>query len=132
MSGIEVAGLVLGAIPLILAGLEFYSNGIQVTKRYWRYREEFKSLVVELRCEHTMCVNSINMLLIGVVPPKEMVEFLANPGGDDRWKEKRFDRKLRERLGTSYSSYMDTITEMNRTAKIFKERLKLGPDGKVR
>jgi len=39
MSGIEVAGLVLGAIPLILAGLQFYGEGINVTKRYWKYKE---------------------------------------------------------------------------------------------
>jgi hypothetical protein len=37
MSGIEVAGLVLGAIPLILAGLQFYGEGINVTKRYAKY-----------------------------------------------------------------------------------------------
>lgn len=61
VTGVETAGLVLGSIPLILASLEFYANGIAVTKRYWRYKEEFKSLVVELRTEHTMCVNSINM-----------------------------------------------------------------------
>ena len=130
MSGIEVAGLVLGAIPLILAGLELYSNGISITKRYWRYREEFKSLVVELRCEHTMCVNSINMLLIGVMPAKEMAEFLVDPCNNDKWKGKKFDKRLRERLGPSYGSYMDTMAQINNTTNIFQQRLKLDSSGK--
>lgn len=32
MSGVEVAGLVLGALPLSSAGLQFYAEGIAVTK----------------------------------------------------------------------------------------------------
>lgn len=39
VTGVEAAGLVLGSIPLILAGLEFYAKGINVTKRYWKYKE---------------------------------------------------------------------------------------------
>jgi hypothetical protein len=130
VTGIETAGLVIGSIPLILAGLEFYANGIAVTKRYWRYKEEFKSLIVELRTEHTMCVNSINMLLIGVVRQKDMSEFLTDPCGH-RWKDENFERKLKERLGATYDSYIDTITSMNTTSEAFKQRLKLAPDGKV-
>ncbi|KAF2176892.1 hypothetical protein K469DRAFT_605562 [Zopfia rhizophila CBS 207.26] len=129
VTGVETAGLVLGSIPLILAGLEFYANGIAVTKRYWRYREEFKSLIVELRTEHTMCVNSINMLLIGVVKQKDMAEFLVDPCGV-RWKEEKFDRKLKQRLGTTYESYIETITQLHSTAKAFKQRLNLDASGK--
>ncbi|KAF2728681.1 hypothetical protein EJ04DRAFT_581165 [Polyplosphaeria fusca] len=128
-TGIETAGLVLGSIPLILAGLEFYAKGIAVSKRYWRYREEFKSLLIELRTEHTMCVNSINMLLIGVVRHQDMKNFLANPCGDV-WKDPKFERKLKERLDKTYDSYIDTITQMNATTEKFKERLKLDPSGK--
>ncbi|KAH8690916.1 hypothetical protein BGW36DRAFT_364465 [Talaromyces proteolyticus] len=129
VTGVETAGLVLGSIPLILSGLEFYANGIAVTKRYWRYREEFRSLIIELRTEHTMFVNSINMLLIGVVKQKEMEEFLADPCGE-HWKEKKFDLKLQQRLGTSYESYVDTITQLNSTTDVFKQRLKLDAFGK--
>lgn len=129
-TGVEIAGLVLGSIPLILAGLEFYANGIAVTKRYWRYREEFKSLLVELRTEHTMCINSINMLLIGVVKQKEMEDFLKYPYGD-RWKDERFERKLKTRLGPTYESYTDTITQMRIVTDMFKQRLKLDLSGKV-
>lgn len=59
-----------------------------------------------------------------------MHEFLADPCGD-RWKEEKFERKLRERLGPTYESYLDTITQMNVTAELFKQKLKLGPSGKV-
>jgi hypothetical protein len=123
-TGIEAAGLVLGAIPLILAGLQFYSEGISVTKRYLKYKEEVNILLYELKVEISMYVNSINILLNGVVNKKEIVEFWNDPKAA-RWKEEKFDRKLRARLRTSYESYMDSITQMVTIAEKFKEQLKL-------
>lgn len=129
-SGVEIAGLVLGSIPLILAGLQFYAEGISVTRRYAKYREEVNSLVIELGAENSLYLNSINMLLIGVVPPEEMVVFLADPKGS-RWKDPRFDRKLRKRLDTSYEAYLETIGQLIATTNRFSERLRLDPSGKV-
>ncbi|CAO2648288.1 Nn.00g075550.m01.CDS01 [Neocucurbitaria sp. VM-36] len=128
-TGIEVAGLVLGSIPLILAGLQFYAQGIAVTKRYWKYKEEVNNVLYELGAESTMYINTINMLLVGVVSQKEMTDFLADPGGT-RWKEVKFDKKLRDRLGTSYDSYMESIMHLMTTAEKFKEKLKLDNAGK--
>ncbi|KAF2467714.1 uncharacterized protein BDR25DRAFT_305454 [Lindgomyces ingoldianus] len=128
-TGVETAGLVLGSIPLILAGLEFYMKGIAVTKRCFKYREQFNSLIDELRTENAICTNSINLLLVGIVKQKDMAEFLVDPCGD-RWKEAKFDRKLKQRLGASYESYMATVSELSRAAQAFKQRLKLNPSGK--
>ncbi|RYP33747.1 hypothetical protein DL767_004614 [Monosporascus sp. MG133] len=129
VTGVETAGLVLGSIPLVLAGLEFYAKGIAVTKRYLKYREQFQSLIRELRTENTICTNSINLLLVGVVNQKDMADFLADPRGD-RWKEAKFDRRLKQRLGISYDSYMATIDELGKATEMFRERLKLDSSGK--
>jgi hypothetical protein len=99
MSGFEIAGIVLGSIPLILAGLEFYANGIAVSKRYVKYRVHFDDVVGDLRTEHVLFENTINTLLIGVVPSRDMADFLANPCGDDRWKEKKFGKSSRSDSG---------------------------------
>ncbi|RYP66475.1 hypothetical protein DL770_008797 [Monosporascus sp. CRB-9-2] len=129
VTGVESAGLVLGAIPLVLAGLEFYAKGIAVTKRCFKYREQFQSLIRELRTENIICTNSINLLLVGVVNQKDMADFLAEPCGD-RWKEAKFDQRLKQRLGASYDSYMATIDELGKAAEIFRQRLKLDSSGK--
>ena len=130
MSGIEVAGLVLGSLPLLLAGLQFYAEGIAVTKRYWKYREEVNSLLDDLKAENAVYQNSIETLLLGVVDAKNVEEFLANPGGE-LWKTSSFKRKLKKRLGTSYDPYFSTILKLRTTAETFKERLKLGSSGQV-
>jgi hypothetical protein len=130
-SGVEAAGLVLGSIPLILAGLQFYAEGIGVTMRYWKYREEVNSLLVELRTENSLYINSINMLLNGVVKQKEIAIFLADPGGDC-WKDPDFDSRLRKRLGTSYGPYLDSINHLVVITERYKDKLKLNSSGKVR
>ena len=130
-SGVEVAGLVLGSLPLILAGLQFYAEGIAVTRRFRMYRREVDDLVIEITAENAKYRNSIELLLIGVVSTKDMADFLANPGGD-LWKDESFDRRLRRRLGESYDAYMGTIGHLHATTKELKDRLKLDANGKVR
>jgi hypothetical protein len=51
-----------------------------VTKRYWKFREEVSSLLVELKTEISIYINSINMLVIGVIEQKDMSDLLASPG----------------------------------------------------
>lgn len=124
VTGVETAGLVLGSIPLILAGLQFYARGIAVSKRCWKYREQFQRLIVELGTENTICSNSLNLLLVGIVKQKDMADFLADPSGQ-RWNDTAFDQALKQRLGTSHESYIATIEELRKTLEVFKQRLKL-------
>jgi hypothetical protein len=130
MSGVETAGLVLGTIPLILAGLEFYAKGIAVTKRYWRYREEIRGLIVQLSTEQQLYVNTITTLLIGIVEQDDMPILLDDPCGS-RWKDEEFERKLKQRLDTSYETYIQTIDQFHQTVNMFREQLRLHPNGKV-
>jgi len=81
VTGVETAGLVLGSIPLILASLEFYAKGIAVTRRCFKYEQQFNSLINELRTENAICTNTLNLLLTGIVKQQDMAEFLADPRG---------------------------------------------------
>jgi hypothetical protein len=130
ITGVEAAGLALATIPIILSAFELYANGISVTKRYIRYRTQFNELLRDLRAEHTIYVNTIQILLIGVVPRSEMSQFLADPRGE-RWKDPQFEGTLKNRLGQAYESYIATISKINECVDQFKERLRLDPSGKV-
>nr|KMM63837.1 hypothetical protein CPAG_00191 [Coccidioides posadasii RMSCC 3488] len=45
MSGIEVAGLVLGAIPILVSALEAFIKGVSTIKKWMRYKTELKNLL---------------------------------------------------------------------------------------
>ncbi|KAJ8116694.1 hypothetical protein OPT61_g1932 [Boeremia exigua] len=130
MSGVEVAGLVLGAFPLLLAGLQFYAEGIEVKRRHGKYRAEIRSLLDDLKAENSLYRNNLATLLRGVVDAKDIDDFSADPGGK-LWKAPDFDRKLRQRLGNSYEPYLHAIRKLQTTTNIFREQLKLGESGHV-
>ncbi|CAI6288377.1 unnamed protein product [Periconia digitata] len=131
VTGVEIAGLVLGSIPLIMKSLEFYTQGIATTKRFFRYHEQFQNLIRELSTENAVYINTLNILLVGVVKNKDMPEFLSDPCGK-RWKDDKFDQKLKQRLGASHDPFMRTLGDLVQTIEKFKQMLKLDPGGNPR
>lgn len=129
-TGLEIAGVVLGSLPLIIAALEHYAQGVAAAKRFLRYRLEMKSILTELTTQKSIFINTCEILLTGMVPVQEMSAFLREPG-EELWKDTLLDQKLRERLGTSYDGYIETIKGMDAAAEEFKKRLKLDSAGKV-
>lgn len=129
-TGIEVAGLVLGALPILLEGLKFYSEGVDTAIRFWKYREGVKGLISELAAEQTIYQNSIEIIIHGVVDARDVAEFLTRPGGE-LWQKPDFEERLRKRLETSFDSYLNTVSRMKIVVDAFKGKLKLDNKGKV-
>ena len=130
MSGLEIAGVVLGSIPLLISGLEHYAEGASTIKRMFRAPGEFRSLSRRLRVEHDIFRNSMELLLTNCVDDVELQDLLEHVGGNS-WSEPAVDVALRKKLNRSYNVYMETVEDMNQTLVAFRERLKLGDDGKV-
>lgn len=42
MSGIEIAGLVLGAFPVVIEALESYRNAFTALKNWWEFQRTFE------------------------------------------------------------------------------------------
>ena len=76
MSGVEAAGLILGALPLVVSGLESYIEGVATIKRYFRYKNELKSLLRALTTEYDIFRNTCEELLEGLVQAQKMMMLL--------------------------------------------------------
>ncbi|KAH7380245.1 hypothetical protein DE146DRAFT_289547 [Phaeosphaeria sp. MPI-PUGE-AT-0046c] len=129
MSGLEVAGVVLGSLPLIISAFEHYASGVHTAKRYWRYKSELRSLLLQIQTERGIFINTLEQLLGGVVRIEHMTEFLSNPEGD-AWKNADVDLKLKERLRGAYDIYLGNVSGMNRSLEAMMVKLQLGSDGK--
>lgn len=130
MSGLEVIGLVLGAIPLLISGLEHYAEGVQAIRRMIGYKWELKSLINSLRTEDSIFKNTCETLLDGLAPPLKIESLLKTPGGDE-WSAPDLSRKLEKRLGDSYAIFFEDVAAVHESIKTFQERLGLGRNGKV-
>lgn len=133
MSGIEVAGLILGAIPLVISGLEHYAEGVSTIKIMFNAPSEFKSLSRRLRVEQKIFKNAIELLLHDCIDDDQMLADLMSDTADSKlWSDPEVGKALRQKLQTSYSVYLDTMTSLETTLLEFRERLKLNDDGKVK
>ncbi|KAI0413522.1 hypothetical protein F5X98DRAFT_351702 [Xylaria grammica] len=130
MAGIEIAGLILGAIPLVISGLEHYSDGISTLGRYRRYKAELKILVNVLATEEARLLNICEKLLVGVVPPWKIEGMIKHPL-DDLWKDDEIQQKIRFRLWRSYAVFEKTAKDVHDAIREMETRVGLQPDGKI-
>jgi hypothetical protein len=130
MSGFEVIGVVLGAIPLVISALEHYADGVRTIRRLIEYKWELNTLITTLETEDVLFRNTCEALLDGIEDAGAMEELLKDPGGH-LWKEKRTAERLKTRLSTSYDVFFKRIIDMNNALESFKERLGLSSDGTV-
>jgi len=131
MIGIEVAGLVLGALPILISGLQACVAGTKPILALWHYHEELKVVSLDLRTEESIFRNTIEILLSDCLEQQTVAALLGNPQGP-LWKDTAVEDALHRRLQRDFEMYFENVKSMNATMGKFKERLKLGVDGKVR
>ena len=130
MSGFEIVGVILGALPLVISALEHYAQGVSTAKRFWQYKLELKSLLRQIKTENAIFINTCEALLTGIVRVDQMMLFLKNPGGQI-WRDPKIEKKLEERLKGAYEGYAETVVDMKVVLEKFMEKLMLDPVGKV-
>jgi hypothetical protein len=131
MSGIEVAGIILGAIPLVISGLEHYSQSANAIKSMWRYPKEFQTLSRRLRIEYEMFRNTMELILSSCVRGRSLEQMLTDSGGKS-WEDADVERELHRILQGSHTVFVETVLSMSEAISTFRKRLRLSSDGKVR
>ncbi|KAK6863828.1 hypothetical protein PG995_000356 [Apiospora arundinis] len=108
----EVAGLVLGAIPLLISALEHSDDIVGPLRRllYWkRYRND---QIHQLNYCSVSYDQTLRLLLKDVVDDEELCEMLEDPKCST-WGRPGLERDLKAKLGMAYESCMSTILEMD-------------------
>ena len=130
MSGFEVAGIVLGSVPILVSALQLYIKGASTLQKWRFYTRELKSLIRSLETEQTKLQNVCERLLVNIVPETNIEDMINDPFGP-LWKDETTARKIHERLWRSAKVFKDNVLDMNEAVEEIKEKLSLGPDGKV-
>ncbi|KAI1426686.1 hypothetical protein F5Y12DRAFT_783734 [Xylaria sp. FL1777] len=129
MSGFEVVGIVLGAIPLLISALEQYERGIKTIK-YIRHRHRAKvihSLVMALSTEQTILKNTCETLLGGIIDPKDMKPLLEDPFGP-LWQDPDTKGLVERRLDHTLKDFKALVHSMKEAIGEIRSKLGLGPD----
>ena len=125
MSGVEVAGLILGAFPLLITALEHYRESAEVLGDWWKFKRKYIKCKRDVEYHQITFTSNLEELLLPLIVDDDQLELLlASPGGL-AWQDDALEKKLRERLPNAYNAYLDSINEINEVMKKLTQELGL-------
>jgi hypothetical protein len=130
MSGFEVAGIVLGSLPLIISAVEHYADLVRTVRSAMKYKTELKNLKHDLDAEFIIFLDTLERVLDGLIPARQLEELLKDPTST-LWQDVTLNQRLLDRLGRSYDVFSHSVNEMNSVIREFINRLDLNDQGKV-
>ncbi|KAG4420759.1 hypothetical protein IFR04_006145 [Cadophora malorum] len=118
MSGIEAAGLVLGAWPLVVNLVTLYNSG--------KNGQEWELILHEVKTEELIYVECIESLLQADVPESVLLQLSSRQKPNHLlWKDPELQRNLENRLGTKrFPVVLQTLQNMDLLLNVLNEKLK--------
>ncbi|EXF80587.1 hypothetical protein CFIO01_04294 [Colletotrichum fioriniae PJ7] len=124
MSGIEVAGLALGAMPLAIMALSNYKKTLAPMKVWRQFELEMDSLIENLECEYLRLQRFCGKHLESLVSSEQWNLMISDPFGS-LWKEEVVQRRIKARLQTALSRFKLAMKELEKAILYIKENLGL-------
>lgn len=112
VTGVETAGLVLGAIPLIISALEHYDDFAAPTKAFIHWKQNLQRLIQELYVIHVSYDQAIRLLLKPFARLEDQITMVEDPRSD-LWTKGDIADNLRDKLGLVYSPFIFTVNEVS-------------------
>ena len=107
----EIAGIVLGAVPLLISALEHYEDFVEPTVAFFRWKGQLSMVTRRLLMGHTAYEQNMRLLLKQAVSNEDFADMIDNPQSD-LWKTNALVQDLQSQLGHAYPSSMSTIQEI--------------------
>jgi hypothetical protein len=123
MSGIEIAGLVLGAFPVLLYALESYRKSAEGLTEWWRIQRTVKKCRQDLQYHRILFEGNLERFLLPlVVDDDELQTLMADPAGEG-WEDPELEVRLKQRLPKSYDLFIDIMEGIQELVESLKKEL---------
>jgi len=130
VTGIETAGLVLGAFPLAIEGIKAYSDGMKTVKDMKNYEQILRQFARELKVERCKYDNTFLGLLTELVGPAKASRMKTDLQGDG-WNDEDFRSQLKAQMGPAeetLDNWLYVAKQLNETLSTVCEKFKLSPE----
>ncbi|KAF5005061.1 hypothetical protein FDECE_8477 [Fusarium decemcellulare] len=107
----EIAGLVLGAIPLLISALEHYEDVVEPAVAFLHWRGQLSTMTRRLQMGHTAYDQNMRLLLKYAANDQD-IEYMIEDPQSPLWKEPSLVDELQSRLGRAYAPSITTIQEI--------------------
>lgn len=130
MSGFEIAGVVLGAFPLIIEAAKEFRPGLKGAKAWWRFDKSFKILLYGVRSQEIAYIQVLERLVEHLDLSSAEHTLLTTVPDASLWYDPAIKEGLELRFpGEKYRWVMDCLVELH---DCLLELQKFLPVGKVR
>lgn len=120
MSGIEIAGLVLGAVPILIPIYDVYRERTVPLFQYAETMGQFSRTLIFVQAE---LKTSLKTILLDGSDDEHYAELLNELNTGD-WKDAQLLRKLQEKLEHSLNAYQDTVRNIYANVGILEDLVK--------
>ncbi|KAF2422209.1 hypothetical protein EJ08DRAFT_484327 [Tothia fuscella] len=127
MSGLEIAGVVLGVIPIVQIGIEQIKG--KRLKALIKHQQTIASFSRKFELEHALFHANLEKLLVSISDEETASILLVNLTGPG-WKDDDLSESLQEHLGErSYQAYYSALTDLAALLAELQEELGLDDSG---
>jgi len=123
MSGIELAGLIIGVFPLLIHALERYGEGAELLSDWWRIQRAYKKCKHDLEYHQILFEENVERFLLPLVVDDDELKTLMNDPAGELWEEKELEDRLKERLPKSYQLFLGIMGDINDLMESMKKEL---------
>lgn len=122
MSGIEVAGLAFGVLPILVEVVKSYSTVSKKLHTLRHHGKEIKSISEQLKVHNGIFLNEVRLLL-RCIEAEEEVETMLDDAADQRWMSEQFNDKLRTVLRDSFDICRSIIEDTRDTIEELRDEM---------
>lgn len=123
MSGLEVAGVVLGAIPLVISALEHYKAGRGTAATFFKWRDQLDILIYRLKLQKCLLHLDLMELLRGAGVDAVVEDDLTEEECLRVLKDSKNEQAVRGYLGLVYNMFLDVLGRYEACLKILVGKL---------
>ncbi|RJE18213.1 hypothetical protein PHISCL_09450 [Aspergillus sclerotialis] len=129
MSGFDVAGVVIGILPLLINQLDNYVRGIESLKsfRSRRYRIELMLYCTRIRTQKCLLLNTLETALEDIGYEDDIDVLINDPEGP-LWKDEVLEARLRREFGRDYDAFVGNLANASTLLQELCQRLGLSSD----
>jgi hypothetical protein len=124
MSGFEVAGVVLGAIPLVISALEHYRNGKGTASSFVKWRGHLDTLIFRLKLQQTFFyLDILELLRVANVDQLEDRVDLTEEECIVILSDAKTGKGVRKFLGPLYNTFIEILARYETCLKTIAGKL---------
>lgn len=128
MSGVEIAGLVLGTFPILLNRIDYYRDGLKPLEAYFHFRTHFIAFLDDIKHQMMRYQENLTRLLDPIVIDNDDLNALVHNANDPRWMDGSLVIAISKRLDSEYGRFFRIVKRMEKVVTGLKRLLQIKDD----